>query len=217
MRIQAVAEHTLVENPGDADFACHQRACGISAAIQGVLLIASVIVVMAPFSVVAAEAIAQPTVFDRLTGAPARAAGALAGVAIWLFMFGIPAWRAFARMGRSQTIRIAGGLVEVSEKTMMRTYDWVAPLSEFQGISHNVRTNVSGTRQELILVHPHAAKCLLLGMKDTISQTETDDLAARLNVPVLPTGFMHRRRQSADLYREPANGPLEAMKVQAAA
>lgn len=197
MRIQAISTHVAIKDQPDADFACHQRANGLSALVQGALLIASLVVVMAPFSIIAAEAVAEPAMLDRFSDAPARAAVAFAGVAIWIVMFGIPAMRAFGRMGRSQAIKIAGGIVEISEKTLIGRNNWSAPIVDFEGISHHIRTSISGMRQELILVHPQATKCLLLAMDQTISQNETEALADRLGTPVIPAGRMHRRNPNA--------------------
>ncbi len=212
MRIQAISTHVAIDDQPNADFACHQRANGLSGLVQGALLIASLVVVMAPLLIIAAEAIAQPAMLDRFSDAPARAAFAFAGVAIWIVMFGIPAMRAFSRMGRSQTIRIAGGNVEVSEKTLIGHNAWRLPLSDFEGISHHIRTSISGTRQELILVHPQSTKCLLLAMDETISQNETDGLSAKLGTPVLPAGLMHRRHKQLQLPQSTFMQPAEALR-----
>lgn len=213
MRIQGIAEHITFDNLSGADFACHQRACGFRALVQGALLVASMIVVMAPFSVVAAQAIGTPDMLDRLTGAPANAAVAFAGVALWIFMFGIPALRAFARMGRRQDIKIADGYVEVSEKTLIGKNNWTLPLSDFEGLSHHIRTSLSGARQELILVHPQLSKCLLLAMGDTITQNEAETLASKLGLPVLPEGLLHRRRKTFRMPRFALSLPATALRT----
>lgn len=194
MRIQAIASHTSLETPEHSKFACKQRSCLMSTLAQTSILLASVITIMLPFSVVAAEAISEPAAFSRLSGAPLQAFVALTGVATWLVMFGVPACRAFARLGRSQTIKISDDSVEVEEKTVIGKNAWTIPLAEFTGISHHVRTNLSGTRQELILVHPQTSKSLLLQMGENIDQNDTENLANTLKLPVLPAGVLHRRR-----------------------
>ncbi|MEQ8825763.1 MAG: hypothetical protein RIC14_15465 [Filomicrobium sp.] len=165
----------------------------MSTLAQTTILLASVITIMLPFSVVAAEAFSEPAAFSRLSGAPLQAVVALTGVATWLIMFGVPACRAFARLGRSQTIIISNGIVEVAEKTIIGRHAWTIPLAEFTGISHHVRTNLSGTRQELILVHPQTSKSLLIEMGASISHNDAEKLANTLKLPVLPAGVLHRR------------------------
>lgn len=146
----------------------------------------------------AAEAVANPAIWDRLSTSPVNALGALVGVGIWLAMFGIPSWRAMQRLGWILDIEIKDRTVAVRERSLLGTRSWHCPLEQFEGISHHVRTSLSGTRHELVLIHPERERSLLVHMAETISKNETDAFAQRFGLATLsPVCFSSEIRRLA--------------------
>lgn len=195
MRISAVSHLTAIQDEPGRLVVC-QRACGVSAAAQTLLLIPIVLAVIAPTAMIAAQALAEPATRDRLIASPVNTIGALAGVVIWLTMFGIPALRALSRLGWSRSLEIRGDRVAIHDRSPFGARTSSLPLYEFEGISHHVRTTLSGSRHELVLVHADRSKSLLVGMASTINQQESDDFARRLGLKQLPAGALFRKKST---------------------
>lgn len=198
MRISAISHINQTER-NDQGLSLTQRTCDISSAAQSAVLLPILIAVMVPFAMLAADALAQPETLDRMTDAPVNAITAVTGVLVWALMFGIPTWHALKRFGSKRSIEIANGQVSVTDANLMGSKQWNAPLCEFEGLSHHQRTSLSGTRNELILMHKKSDRCLLLKMADNISQNETEDLANRLDLALLPPGAMFRQNNTLRL------------------
>ncbi len=60
------------------------------------------------------------------------------------------------------------------------------------GVVHHVRASLSGTRHELILVHPQREKSVLLSLADKMPQSEVDRVAALLGQKVVPPSELYR-------------------------
>ncbi|MBU1211699.1 MAG: hypothetical protein KJ587_10555 [Alphaproteobacteria bacterium] len=193
MRISAVSELLILRDDSD-HLAIRQRACGITAATETLLLLPVLIAVLAPSAMIAAQALAEPATRDRLAASPINTAGALVGVAIWVAMFAIPAFHALRRIGWSRSVELDRDTVRICDRTLFGTRRLQLPLRDFHGISHHVRTNLSGTRHELVLVHPDRSNSLLLQMSESISQDATEAYARRFRLPLLPAGALFLRR-----------------------
>ncbi len=198
MRINAISEITET-GTNDDGLNLTQRTCKISAAAQSALLVPVLVAVMVPFGILAAEAVAHPETLDQMTQAPINTLSAITGAIVWGLMFGIPAWHALWRIGSKRSVKIAGSTVMVTNTNLLGSTSWQAPLQDFQGLSHHQRTSLSGTREELILIHKRDDRCLLLRMAENISQDETEEMASRLGVSLLSPGAMFRRHQSFQL------------------
>ena len=120
---------------------------------------------------------------------------ALAGL---IFLVTLPTRRLIARLATRRTVEIVDGLVTVTEGGHFRTWSWSAPLSSFMGVAHHVRASLSGTRHELILVHPVRGRSVLLSVAPRTSQGEVDRVAALLG---------HKEIPSSELYRFKGLGP----------
>ena len=77
-------------------------------------------------------------------------------------------------------------MVSVSDCAVLGSRSWQAPLEEFSGIAHWVRSSLSGVRHELHLVHPDPRKSLLIHRADHISQATIDAAGALLGLPPVP-------------------------------
>jgi hypothetical protein len=194
--LSTIPEHLPQDRNSDQILSIRQHSCGLSAATQTAVLLPILIGIIVPFALLAAEAIAEPALRERLSGAPIPVAGALFGMGIWLVMFGTPAWKSLQRLGWNRSITICGNAVEVTDKSWFGSNKWTLPLHSFEGVSHHIRTSLTETRHELILVHNRTERCLLIHVANQINQNETEQFAGRLGLPVLLPGILFRRRRS---------------------
>jgi hypothetical protein len=158
----------------------------LALAIPGVLAIgaASLILVLNLLLTPAARAIVAQH--------PALALEILAALAFWIYLLGWPLKRLFGRLAARRTINIEAGIVTVTESGHFHTATWSVLLDSYTGIAHHVRASISGSRHELILVHPTREKAVLLGLADRMSQTEIDRVAALLGHKEIPASALYR-------------------------
>ena len=116
----------------------------------------------------------------------------LFAIAFILYLLALPTRRLVARLSTTRTVEIADGLVSVTEGGHFRSWTWVAPLASFAGVAHHVRASLSGTRHELILVHPTRAISVLLSVAPRTSQSEVDRVATLLGHKEIPPSELYR-------------------------
>ena len=116
----------------------------------------------------------------------------LFAIAFILYLLALPTRRLVARLSTTRTVEIADGLVSVTEGGHFRSWTWVAPLASFAGVAHHVRASLSGTRHELILVHPTRAMSVLLSVAPRTSQSEVDRVATLLGHKEIPPSELYR-------------------------
>jgi hypothetical protein len=87
---------------------------------------------------------------------------------------------------RSATVEVGHGVVAVVERGYGFTRRWTAPIQEFLGVAHNVRSSLSGSRHELVLVHPDTTRNVLLRVDSAIAQPHIDRLAILLGLSQIP-------------------------------
>jgi hypothetical protein len=92
----------------------------------------------------------------------------------WILLFGWPIARQMKAIGRRRQINLSLGLVTVTERRVLGATTWSQPMSAYLGIAHHVRTSLSGTRHEIILVHPDANRSLLLQVGPKLTQSDMD-------------------------------------------
>lgn len=141
---------------------------------------------------------------------PGDAALAAGGVTAFLLLFGLPFGRALHSLAARRHVHIAAGCVTVEDCGLLGRRTWTLPLSAYAGIAHVVRTSLSGTRHELVLVHPVRAHRVLLCTADKLTDVDLAGAARLLRLPLLPAD---------DLYRWTVNAtvPQPSSSVQAVA
>ena len=92
----------------------------------------------------------------------------------------------------TRTVEIDERTVTVTEGGQFRTWTWSAPLGAFTGLAHHLRASLSGTRHELILVHPEREKSVLLCLADTLAQQEVERVATLLGHKEIPSSVLYR-------------------------
>ncbi len=123
---------------------------------------------------------------------PALGLEILTGIAFGAFLLGLPLKRLIDRLAAARTIFIDETTVTVTEIGHFRRQTWSAPRSSFTGITHHVRASLSGTRHELILVHPEREKSLLLSLAPRMSRSEVDRVVALLGCQEIPPSALYR-------------------------
>jgi hypothetical protein len=141
------------------------------------LAMPAALVSLVPFVLVAEHLSRDSTILiTRIETALAIGAGLL----LWIGVF---AWPFLARVGRAgcdRTIEITGTMVTVTDQGWLAAQTWQEPLSAYTGLSHRVRSSLSGTRHELLLMHVNSSRTLLLRVAPRIAQSELDETAMLL-------------------------------------
>lgn len=175
----------------------------ISVLVMLALVVPALCAIMVPVALILA--FAARDVWQAAASRPAEVAGLTLGLAGWTALFLVPAQRVIQRGWNRRSITITPERVTVSDKGLVGSRLWTAPLAEFRGVAHHVRATLSGIRHELILVHSISGRSVLLHAADSISQSTIDRAAALLDLPQLPARELYRvtRRNASPLVIAP--------------
>lgn len=178
---------------------CSQRAAAI-------LLIVAVPIVMAvaiASLMLLFKAMYAPAARAVLAQHPALGLEILAAIAFWLYLLALPLKRLFYRMTLARTVLMDERTVTVTEGARLRKWTWSAPLASYTGLAHHLRASLSGTRHELILVHPEKYKSVLICVAPSLSQPEVDRVAKMLGHAEISPGALYRRNPRLKRYAMP--------------
>jgi hypothetical protein len=167
---------------------CSHRA----AALMLVLVVPFVVAMGSATVLLILHALFAPEARAIVAQHPALALEILAAAAFWTYLLGWPLKRLFDRLSVSRAIEIDAATVTVVESGYFRASSWTVPLASFSGIAHHVRASLSGTRHELILVHPDRDKSVLLSLAPKVAQPEVDRVAALLGHKEISAGVLYR-------------------------
>lgn len=122
--------------------------------------------VLAPALLMAAHLAGEPAARDIIAQRPHVALLPLLGLTVVLAMLAWP----LVRLAQAPTgISIGDGRVTARASGPMDK-GWNEPLADYMGLTHRVRSSLSGVRHELILVHRDPARCVLLHTAPRISE-----------------------------------------------
>lgn len=88
-----------------------------------------------------------------------------------------------ARLARRRDIVINRDHVVVTDHHAFGETPWSASMSEFAGVTHHVRSSLSGVRHELVLVHPERGRSLILRVSEQIPGRDLDAVRGLLLMP----------------------------------
>jgi len=183
------------------------------AAILVVLGVIPVIAaVIAPFGLVAALAAEKPAALSVMAERPLAAVQLVLGFLVGTVLVVVPVRQAVARLGRRRHIRIENDLITVTARGPFGGSNWCAPLSSFKGVAHHVRATLSGTRHELILVHPERRNSILIEIADRIAQSRLDQVAAVLGLPEIAASELYRSERPTHRPEQVRLAPAAAQK-----
>lgn len=157
-------------------------------------MLPSAIALLFPFLLVA-ERLASDELFRAAVNArPGAALQLIIGLAFWTLLFAWPLKRLAQSFASMRIVQISHDRVSATDSGLFRQTQWEAPVSDFTGIAHNVRTSLSGVRHELVLVHPRRDRSVLLGLAPRFSQTEIDHVCALFDCPEISPKELYKLR-----------------------
>lgn len=188
--------------------------------IRLVLLATLAGVIVLPQIALAVYVLANPETRAMILARPLMSAELAVAMAFWIGLFAWPLRRLYARVNGRRKVEISRSIVAVRDEKLLSTKTWMSPLSAYKGITHRVRASLSGSRHELVLVHPDASRSVLLMVSEYISASEIQRFAGHLGLPQIqaqhvdsttsPAKFHDQRRP------EPSPMPKPAAMAQAA-
>jgi hypothetical protein len=185
MRIAVIDDTRALTAPGMLPLRLEQRA-DVSRSVASALMalpfvgLSGTLVTVAVVSVVSG-----PDGIAVLGAKPVASLGLLAAVAVSSLLAAVPISAAISRIGRRQSVVVTGDEVTVEERSLAGVSEWRAPLSSFRGLSHCVRTSLSGARHEIVLVHPDTERSILLAVQPRVTVSDVERMARVLSLPVL--------------------------------
>lgn len=185
MRISVIDDNKALSAPGTLPLQLEQRA-DTSRSVAAVLMALPFVGLSGTLVAVAvASVVGAPDGIAVLVAKPVASLGLLAAVAMSSLLAAVPIAAAVARFGRRQSVVVTGHEVTVEERSLVGFTEWRAPLSSFRGLAHCVRTSLSGVRHEIVLVHPEAARSILLSVQPRVTAGDVERMAKVLSLPTL--------------------------------
>lgn len=165
-----------------------QKFSPVSTIARLMLLLPALLLVLVP----AASLLGSAPAMAYAAAHPGDAVLAAGGVIAFLILFGLPFGRALHSLATWRRVRIEAGCVMVEDCGLLGRRTWTLPLSAYTGIAHVVRTSLSGTRHELVLVHPVRVHRVLLCTADRLTEADLAGAGRLLRLPLLPAGHLYR-------------------------
>ncbi len=162
-------------------------------------------IIITPQIGLAAYALGTPDIRQTIFDQPLVSFQLAVAMAFWIGLFAWPLKGLFDRLTWRRGVEITGDSVNVADTRALGVSQWSAPLASYRGITHHIRSSLSGTRHELVLVHDNADRAVLLMTASHISQAEADRMARLLRLPQLPAAALYSR--ASGLRGEPSAAP----------
>ena len=184
--------------PAELPFRLTETCSHTAAAVMLVVAVPVVLAVGFASVLLILQALFAPATRAIIAHHPALGLEILAAITFCAYLLGMPLKRLIERLTVTRDVEIDGADVKVTERGRFRARTWSAPLASYTGLAHHVRASLSGTRHELILVHPQREKSVLLALADSMAQSEVDRVAALIG---------HKEISASALYRFRAHWP----------
>lgn len=158
------------------------------------VLLPTAAALLVPFVLLGQHLVSEAEARAQLLDHPGSSLQIALALGLWALLFAMPTHRLLTRMFAKRVIEIDGTSVTVAERGLFAGSSWSEPLASYLGVAHHVRASVSGTRHELILVHPDADKSLLLATAERFTDTEVARVARFLGTVEVPARELYRLR-----------------------
>ena len=210
MRPEAFESVELLSADGEFPIQSVQSTERWSEIIRLVLLATLAGVIVLPQIALTVYALANPETRSLILKRPLMTAELTVAMAFWIGLFAWPLRRLLARVNGRRKVEISRAIVAVRDEKLLGTKTWMAPLSAYKGITHRVRASLSGSRHELVLVHPDASRSVLLMVSEYISDAEIQRFAHLLGMPQIPARQVNGATKSAKFFDQhrPAPSPM---------
>lgn len=134
------------------------------------------VALLVPFWLVVVQLASDPAARSVLAARPLVGVQLMIGLIVLTGIFGWPlAGLARRAVGRRRRIVIGDGTVHSEAVGVLGKTSWTEPLANYAGLTHRMRTSLSGVRHELVLVHRRPSRSVVL---QSDSQIQADQLAA---------------------------------------
>jgi hypothetical protein len=161
------------------------------ARLPGLVLMATLAgLIVAPQIGLAAYALASPEVRASLINHPWATVELAVALLFWVGLVCWPLRSMLMALICHRSVEIRDGEVRVIDETPFSTVAWRAPLTTYEGIALDVRSSLSGIRQEATLVHPNCSRSVVLMVAERIGDREIEELCHVFDLPRLPAGRM---------------------------
>lgn len=179
---------------GSLPFSAEQASSRTAAVLILLLLIPVLCLVIVPVALVLAFATGE--VREAAIQHPLGASILGAGLVLWVALFLVPAKRIVQRFGNRRRVTIVSERVTVADKNLFGSKHWSVPLADYRGVTHHIRSTLSGVRHELILVHRMRNRSVLLHSADAIAQSTIDQATALFRLQQISAHELYRITQS---------------------
>lgn len=155
--------------------------------------------VVVPQIALAGYALISPDIRQSLIDQPVAAAQLAVALMFWIALFAWPIKRLLGRINRHRDVEISQHRVCVRDQHLFGSRQWDVPLNSYRGIAHHIRSSLSGTRHELVLVHPDPAQTVILMTAPMISAADISRLMALLGLPEIAASELYWRNTGTQM------------------
>lgn len=156
------------------------------------IMLPSAIALLVPFLLMAQKLATNEAFRSALLARPGAAVQLALGLAFWSLLFAWPLKRLANSVASMRLLVIEPDRVVVTDSGLLSSRKWEAPIGDYSGLAHHVRTSLSGVRHELVLVHPDRAKSVLVAIGGRFSQAQIDATCALLLCPEIPSKELYK-------------------------
>ena len=153
-------------------------------------------VIVTPQLMLAGYALHSPDIRQMILDQPLVSFQLAVAMAFWIGLFAWPLKGLFDRLTWRRAVEITRDKVTVADTRARGVSQWSSPLASYKGVAHHIRSSLSGTRHELILVHNEASRSVLLMTADDIPEAEISRMTSLLQLPQMPARELYSRRRS---------------------
>ncbi len=182
MRPEAFESVELLSAAGEFPIQSSQTSKRWSEIIRLSLLSILAGAVVLPQIALAVYALSNPETRALILDRPVMTVELAFALVFWIGLFAWPLRRLHARVNGRRKVEISRWNVAVRDEKLLNTETWTAPLASYTGIAHHVRASLSGSRHELMLVHPERSRSVLLMISEHISEADIQRFS-RLSSP----------------------------------
>jgi hypothetical protein len=151
------------------------------------LLVPATLALLAPFWLLASHLASDPSARAIVAHRPMTALLLGIGLIVLLAVFAVPLAALARSVLQRRHVTIDGGFVRVTVTGLTGSGSWVEPISAYSGLARRVRSSYSGVLQELVLVHPHRARSVVVRSQPQITQEQVDFFAHSFNLAEIPS------------------------------
>lgn len=142
---------------------------------------------LVPFWLVVVQLASDPGARAVLAARPLVGVQLLAGLLLLACIFGWPLAVLARRSLARRRITIGNGTVYSEAVGSFRKTSWTEPLADYAGITHRVRTSLSGVRHELVLVHRRPSRSVILLSEPTVEAEAISSVARLFALAEIPS------------------------------